>query len=93
MIFSDGRIVPEGNANVRVDRLSPLTVKALVQLANSQNFWILPEFTGEKFNSDIPSEFVTIQLCCNSRYVAVRDQAERGCFAELYALLQDLVTA
>ncbi|MBV8887617.1 MAG: hypothetical protein JO235_26970 [Chroococcidiopsidaceae cyanobacterium CP_BM_RX_35] len=92
MILSNGQIIAEGRTDVRAKPLSPLTVKALVQLANAENFWILPEFTGEKFSTKFPSVFVSIQLACACRHVAARGSASSGPFAELYALLQDIVT-
>lgn len=91
MIFSNGQIAAEGRTNVRVNPLSPLTVKALVQLASAEGFWTLPEFTGQKINPDVASEFVTIQLSCTSRHVAVRGGTKVGPFAEFYTLLQDLI--
>ena len=92
MIAADGQLTAEGWINIRDNPLFPLTVKALVQLASSHGFWTMPEFTGEKRNPDVPYEFVTIQLSCTSRHVAVRGGDKTGPFAELYALLSDLVT-
>ncbi|PSB46499.1 hypothetical protein C7B80_12995 [Cyanosarcina cf. burmensis CCALA 770] len=91
MIFSNGQVAVEGYAKVKVNCLSQLTVKALVQLANAEGFWMLPEFTGKKIDPEFASKFVTIQLPCNSRCVAVRGCVKTGPFAEIFALLKDLI--
>ena len=46
-IAADGQFTAEGYQNIRDEPLSPFTVKALVQLASSEGFWTMPEFTGE----------------------------------------------
>lgn len=91
-IMSDGQIIADGRIDVRTKPLSSLTVKALVQLAGAEGFWTLPEYTGEEFSTTLPSEFISIQLSCTCRHVAVRGSAQTGPLAELNALLQDLVT-
>jgi hypothetical protein len=90
-IFSDGQVTVEGDATIRSDTLSPLTLKALIQLANAENFWILPEFTGIQFQGGIATQFVKITLPCTSHNVVVRGGVDDGPLAELYSLMTELI--
>ncbi len=89
-IFADGKLVASG-VTTHVQALSPLTVKALIQLLNAEQFWILPEFTSKATLPDIATQFVKVNLPCTNREVAVRGSDTDGPFAELYTLLTELV--
>jgi hypothetical protein len=89
-IFADGRVTVEG-ADIQRTNLTPLTVKALLQLANAENFWTLPEFTGRNFHGGTSTQFVKITLPCTNRNVVVRGGANDGPFAEFYALISELI--
>lgn len=89
-IFADGKLVASG-VTTQVQALSPLTVKALIQLLNAEQFWTLPEFTERATLPDIATHFVKANLPCTNREVAVRGSDTEGPFAEIYTLLTELV--
>ncbi|WP_026073173.1 hypothetical protein [Nodosilinea nodulosa] len=89
-IFADGRIVAEG-ATLKTQTLSPLTVQALVQLANALGFWTFPEFSAPPVPGNSVTQFVQITLPCTRRLVKVQRGADEGPFAELFSLLTELV--
>ncbi|WP_155523958.1 hypothetical protein [Nodosilinea nodulosa] len=89
-IFADGRILAEG-ATLQKQTLSPLTVQALVQLANALGFWIFPEFSSPPVPGNSVTQFVQITLPCAHRLVRVQRGADEGPFAELFSLLTELV--
>ena len=89
-IFADGRIVAEG-ATLKKQTLSPLTVQALVQLANAVGFWTFPAFSSPPIPGNTVTQFVQITLPCARRLVRVQAGADEGPFAELFSLLTELV--
>jgi hypothetical protein len=79
-IFSDGRIMAEGNVKITAQYLSPSTVKALVQLASSEGLWTLPEDTGSNALSDTAPLFVSINLSYTIRSVAADNGSTNNSF-------------
>jgi hypothetical protein len=90
MINSDGEVTPSGPVSSQINHISPLTIKALVQLATMGEFWKLPEFSGQNSLPDTGAKFVTIHLSCTRKQVTVRGNPTAGSFAEVYSLLSDL---
>jgi hypothetical protein len=92
---SPGVLPAVPSINLKTERLSPTTVKALIQLANGTNFWNLPEAIGQKNSKNDESWFVTVNSPCTNHSVVLYDRsktdsdAER--FAQMYSLLADLV--
>jgi len=75
--------------------VSPSTVKALVRLANANDFWKLPSAIGRDSRADTVARFMTVNLSCARRRVVVKEASntspEVQRFAEMYMLLSDLV--
>jgi hypothetical protein len=93
-IAADGKIAAQGNTIVaKIDHIAPTTVKALLKLANVENFWVLPEVNNQSLNPDIAAQHIEIVLPCTKRRVEARGGTSGGPFAELYQLLTELVQA
>jgi len=75
--------------------VSPSTVKALVRLANANDFWKLSSSIGRDSRTNTVARFMAVNLSCARRRVVVRDDSntspEVQRFAEMYMLLSDLV--
>lgn len=81
--------------NLKTERLSPTTVKALLQLANGTNFWSLPDVIGQKNSRHDESWFIKINSPCASHSVVLYDRSKNDSngqsFDQIYSLLSDLV--
>ncbi|HEY9858511.1 MAG TPA: hypothetical protein V6D16_03325 [Candidatus Obscuribacterales bacterium] len=88
---------PNPEVLVEATPISPLTVQALVSLADAKGFWNLPSSdAGSSIDAKgffLPNNknFITIHLPCKSRTVAFKIGTAPQQFTELYSLLQDLI--
>ena len=110
-IYSDGRVytqkpslviklpIPTSSPEpvVERNRLSPLTVQALLRLANAEGFWQLPSSNigsavdAQGFFLASYRNSLIISLPCARRTVGFKSNAVPQPFKELYSLLKDLL--
>ncbi len=81
---------------LKTQRLSPTTVKAIAQLASVESFWKLPKVIGHKSSKSDDSMFMSLNLPCAKHSVTLFNGAKTDPdvqhFAEMYLLLSDLVS-